>query len=184
MLREVRAASSRRLTLGCGIDGDEGPSILYHLVVTARWWWPGTRRGSVAAAGLVLLLGYQLAFVSEVRRARRAASGSAWIYHAADRWQPVHAPVRELEAFLEEIGDAVPPGSLVRFSSAPTPGNPRQSFYRFMWAAFLWPDREVIQAHVAPGVQEDFRVSFGDRIRGPGLETILETPRGVVARVR
>jgi len=97
-------------------------------------------------------------------------------------WRPGTAPPARLAAFVEEVGEAVPAGSVVVFATGDGGGDPE--FFQSLWAAYLLPRHRVIPlAHPRARAEGDYLAAYRTAIDHPRAVAPRRLPGGVLYRI-
>ena len=137
------------------------------------------------SAAILAVLGLWLLF------ALADATRQVWHRHRAElfhewevmRWTPGAPPQRRLEHFLRTVEPTVPPGSDVLFTSI-LDGESDQALPLYLWAAHLWPDRDVRPWAGEEGLSRaDYWIAYRDEARHPRAVPIRREPGGTVYRI-
>ncbi len=143
-------------------------------------------RGSAVLWGLLaaLLLWCQLAFVRQLRQTGEFYREGRVTYHQTWLWRPGLRPTEQLGAFLDRVREVVPAGSLALFSSHPT--SERQDFARYMWAAYLLPEHDLVSAARTPAAARaaaEYWIAYRTTEDHPTLTPLWQHRDGVVYRI-
>ncbi len=143
-------------------------------------------RASAVLWGLLaaLLLWCQLAFVRQLRQTGELYREGRVTYHQTWLWRPGLRPTEQLGAFLDRVRDVAPAGSHALFSSHPT--SERQDFARYMWAAYLLPELDLVAASRAPPAARgpaDYWIAYRTTEDHPALTPVWQHRDGVVYRI-
>jgi hypothetical protein len=118
-----------------------------------------------AAAGFL----YELnAAVASYDQRERAVRRFAWRFGAPE-------PAR-LDRCLRQAETEIPPGSTVAFASPDVP--PRTAFQSWRWAAYLLPDRDVLDIRDPAAGTADLAISYRMKIGAPRFEPVRRLPGG------
>lgn len=97
-------------------------------------------------------------------------------------WRFGTAPPARLAAFVEEVGEAVPAGSVVVFATGD--GGEGPEFFQSLWAAYLLPRHRVIPlAHPRARVEGDYLAAYRTAIDHPRAVAPRRLPGGVLYRI-
>lgn len=132
----------------------------------------------LAVLWLAVALGLEVraAFTFHVARPPGPRAGLPWRFGTP--------PVIRLQRFLRRATQGLPAEAPLAFASAPgEAGSPE--FFRFLWASFLLPERDVVPSFDPDGMRHArFVVAYGTRLESPLLERIRDYGGGAVYRVR
>ncbi len=137
------------------------------------------RRKAFVALAAALLGWTAFATLLELHRTRWIVANDPW--EEPSWWRIRSRHVGELKSFLDQARQLLPADTVV--AVAADPEAPQESFFRYLWIAYLLPDYELRHAGVGdPRTGTDYWISHGKRLEDPRFEMLMETASGGVYR--
>jgi hypothetical protein len=137
------------------------------------------RRKAFLALTAALLAWTAFAAALEIHRTRWIVVHDPWAQPSQWRFRSRH--VDELRELLEAARRHLPAGAVVGVVDDPEAS--RESFFRYLWIAYLLPDHELRHAGLGdPRAGAEYWIAADGRVTDPRFEVLMETDRGGVYR--